>query len=342
MKSLNKTIFIICTSLLLIATGCSNKGADTPSALSETSNAVQQEQEAGSNEEDGQAESESGSEEVAFKTVTDEFGEVEVPVQPKRIVALYLEDYLSLLEVEPVVQWYHPNWGQQDYLGLDVPLYDSTSNPEALLEIAPDLIIGDGAVTADTYELFSKIAPTYRLPEDILLDPEAILKNIADLLGIPEKAEQALENYHKTMEQTKEKLQAAAGDETVAVVRLNVGDNTVALFGINNRYTGNIYHEMGLTPHPLARDMEAFQEVLSEEAIAKLDADHIIIFPSNGSWNDDANKASVEWLNSSIYQSLPAVKAGHVYIMERTHWQSGGMKANLMKAEDLLSAFAAQ
>lgn len=78
--------------------------------------------------------------------------------------------------------------GKQDYLGLDVPLFDITGSIEALLETNPDLIIVDGGVDAAKYEMYSKIAPTYRLKEDILDDPANVLTAIADLLGIPEKA----------------------------------------------------------------------------------------------------------------------------------------------------------
>lgn len=45
-----------------------------------------------------------------------------------------MEDYLKALGVTPVVQWYHPSWGKQDYLNLDVPEYDITGSIEALLE----------------------------------------------------------------------------------------------------------------------------------------------------------------------------------------------------------------
>ncbi|WP_020614938.1 ABC transporter substrate-binding protein [Paenibacillus daejeonensis] len=325
-----KAGLILAMSLILLTTAACGTNEGKPAEESADNQAA-----ASSNEQAEQPEPAAESKEDV-RILQDEFGEVQVPAHPERIVALYLEDYLSMLGVEPVVQWYHPNWGQQDYLDLDVPLFDATSTPEAWLELAPDLIIADGAIDADTYATLSKIAPTYRLPEAILLEPEAILTQIADVLGIPEKASAAISDYKRTMEETSEQLQQAVGEETVAVVRLNVGDKTLALFGMNNRYTGNIYHEMGLTPHPWARDMEGFQEVLSDEAIADLDADHIILFPSDGSWEDETNKDAVQWLDQPLWQSLPAVQNEHVYIMGRTHWQSGGMTANLLKAEDLL------
>ncbi len=45
------------------------------------------------------------------RIVSDAFGEVEIPTNPKRISALYREDYLVALGVTPIVQYYNPMWG---------------------------------------------------------------------------------------------------------------------------------------------------------------------------------------------------------------------------------------
>lgn len=272
---------------------------------------------------------------VETRTVEDEFGEIEIHAKPQRVAAIYLEDYLTALEVKPVVQWYHPAWGKQDYLKLDAPEFDITGSMEALLQAKPDLIIVDGAADKAKYEEYSKIAPTYRLKEEILADPQAIVKAIADVLNIPDKADEIVNNYQQRITTLKAELDKSVGDETVAVVRLNIADKTLALFGVKNRYSGYIYTEAGLTPHPLARDMTEFHEVLSEEAIPKLDADHIILFPSNGTWESEENQDAIKWLDSTLWKTVPAVKNGNVYIADRTYWQSGAITANLLKYDDL-------
>ncbi|RXZ79068.1 ABC transporter substrate-binding protein [Paenibacillaceae bacterium] len=273
------------------------------------------------------------------RIVKDEFGDVEIPAHPKRVAAIYLEDYLKALEVTPIVQWYHPAWGIQDYLGLDVPQFDISGSLEALLEQEPDLIIVDGVVDAAKYEQYSKIAPTYRLPEAILQDSTEILKTVANVLGVPEKAEKVVAAYEQKVADAKVKLSQAIGKETVAVIRIEAGEKTFALFGIKNRYTGVIYNKFGLEPFPMARDMEAYHEVISEEIIPELDADHIIIFPSNGEWDSEENKDAIaEMLDNPLWKSLPAVKNDQVYRMDRSHWQSGAITANSMKLDDLLEA----
>lgn len=273
------------------------------------------------------------------RVVQDAYGDVTIPAHPQRVAAIYQEDFLLALDVKPIVQWYHPAWGKQDYLGLDVPEFDITGSMEALLQAGPDLIIVDGGADAEKYEQYSKVAPTYKLPDELRNDTTGRLKKIADLLGIPEKADEVIKKYEQKIADTKAKLQKAVGNETVAVIRLNVGNKpTLALFGDGNAYTGMLYSEFGLTPYSAAKNQET-HVVLTEEAIPAIDADHIILFPSNGTWDSEENKESLKILETPIWQSVSAVKKGHVYKMDRTHWQSGALLANMMKADDLVKTF---
>jgi ABC-type Fe3+-hydroxamate transport system substrate-binding protein len=319
-------------AMLVAAIGLAGCGSDDNSSANEAS-AQPSESQAATVTPQPEAESE------AVRKVTDEFGEIEIPVKPQRVAGIYLEDYLTALGVEPIVQWYHPSWGKQEYLGLDLPQFDITGSMEALVAADPDLIIVDGGADAAKYEQYSKVAPTYRIPEQYLGDSTEVLKQVADVLGIPEKADTALSEYNQKISDAKAKFQSTIGKETVAVVRLNIGDKTLALFGTKNRFTGFIYNELGLTPHPMTV-MEDFQQVLSEEAIPELNADHIIIFPSNGAWDSKENEEAVKLLDSPLWKSLPAVKNNHVYSYDRSHWQSGAIIANEMKIDDLLKSLA--
>ncbi|MNO32636.1 Iron(3+)-hydroxamate-binding protein FhuD precursor [compost metagenome] len=276
--------------------------------------------------------------EAETRIVAGEFGDVAIPANPQRIVGIYVEDYLKALGITPVVQWYHPNWGKQDYLNLNVPEFDISGSIEALLDKDPDLIILDGGADAAKVEQYTKIAPTYRLPERVLQDSRQTLTAIADALGIPEKAEAVLAEYEQKVADGKSKLQQALGQEKVAVIRLNVADKTFALFGVKNRYTGVIYDQFGLAPIPMAAEMTDSQAIISEEVIPELQADHIIVFPDNGGWDTTENQEALEFFDGPIWKSLPAIKNGNIYKMERSHWQSGAITANSMKLDDLLKA----
>ncbi|SEG75026.1 ABC transporter substrate-binding protein [Paenibacillus sp. UNC499MF] len=319
-KGLNKAVWSMLTALALAAmlSGCGEKGGSAESTAVKSTPAGEKT-------------------EGDKRLVKDAFGEVEIPAKPKKVAAIYLEDYVTALGVTPVVQWYHPNWGIQEYLKLNVPKFDMTGSIEALLEAGPDLIIVDGGADKAKYDMYSKVAPTYRLPEDILTDAPAILKTTADLLGVPEKAETILKDYGKKVDDAKTALKKAVGTEKVAVIRLNVGEKTFTLFGVNNRFIGSIlYRDLGLTPPPMVKDMKEFQQIISEEMIPQIDADHIILLPSNGDWASEENKEAVQLLKSPFWKSVPAVKNGHVYQVERTHWQTGAFLANGMKIDDLL------
>ncbi|WP_151734822.1 ABC transporter substrate-binding protein [Paenibacillus tengchongensis] len=334
--------WMIAAVLLLAMAALAACGTDGNTAseadAAQTENAAQQTTGSGNGAAEGTNEDPPA--EGAMRTVTGEFGEVEIPAHPQRIAGIYVEDYLKALEVTPVVQWYHPSWGKQDYLGLDVPEFDISGSMEALIAADPDLIIVDGGVDAEKYEQYAKVAPTYRLPDSVLQDSRQVLTAIADALGIPEKAESVLADYDQKVEEGKAKLQEAVGQEKVAVIRLNVADKSFALFGVKNRYTGVIYDQFGLTPVPMAAEMTEYQQVISEELIPELEADRIIIFPDNGAWETAENQEAIRILDDPLWQSLPAVKNGHVYRMERSHWQSGAITANSMKLDDLLEAMA--
>jgi ABC-type Fe3+-hydroxamate transport system substrate-binding protein len=329
-KFIWSAVFILAMSALA-ACGTANDAAG--------GNAVQTENAAeltAANNTSSEAEANSPAEN-ATRTISGEFGAVEIPVSPKRVAGIYVEDYLKALGVTPVVQWYHPSWGKQDYLNLDVPEYDITGSIEALLDKNPDLIIADGGADAAKYEQYSKVAPTYRLPEKVLQDSRQMLTAIAEALGIPEKGKAVLAEYDQKVADGKAKLQQALGQEKVAVIRLNVADKTFALFGVN-RYTGVIYDQFGLTPVPMAADMTEYQSIISEEVIPDLEADHIIVFPDNGGWDTAENEEAIKILGGPLWKNLPAVKNGNIYRMERSHWQSGAITANSMKLDDLLKA----
>ncbi len=225
---------------------------------------------------------------------------------------------------------------------LEVPLFDVTGSIEALLVSEPDLIIGTGEVDAAQYELYSKVAPTFRLPDDVLADSRKTLTLIADLLGISGKAEQVLADYEARIADVKAKLNAAIGDEKLVVLRMNVVDKSINIFGIHNTFVGQIlYEDLGLNAPGFAKAMTEGNIVLSKEVIPKLDADHIILLPSNGTWEEEGNAKALEEMKANpLWKTVPAFKNGHVYPVERSYWQTGAITANGLKMDDLLRLLA--
>jgi len=278
--------------------------------------------------------------EPATRIVSNDYGEVEIPVNPKRVAALYREDYLVALGVTPIVQYFNPMWGKQDYLGLEVPLFDITGSVEVLLVSEPDLII-TGVIDDAQYELYRKVAPTFRIPEDVLVDPRQTLKVIADLLGKSEKTEEVLQKYDQQVEGLKGKLAASVGDEKVVVLRMNSVDKSVNIFGYNNIFVGKLlYQDLGLQAPQYAQNMTEGNIVLSMEAVPELNADHIILLLSNGTWEDEGiAQAYEDMMNSPIWKTVPAVQKGNVYQVDRSHWQTTAIIGDQKKMEDLERLF---
>lgn len=316
------------TAGMITMSGCASTGNQAVGTTDQPANAT--------------AVSSEGTPQTETRVVTDGFGEVEIPKNPKRVSALYREDYLVALGVTPIVQYYNPMWGKQDYLKLDVPLFDVTGNIEALLVSEPDLIIGAGEVDAEQYELYSKVAPTFRLPDDVLVDTRKTLTLIADLLGLSDKAKQVLADYDARIADVKTKLNAAIGDEKIVVLRMNVVDKSINIFGIHNTFVGQIlYEDLGLKAPGFAEAMTEGNIVLSKEVIPELDADHIILLPSNGTWEEESNAKALEEMKADrLWQTVPAFKNGHVYPVERSYWQTGAITANELKLDDLLRLLA--
>lgn len=275
------------------------------------------------------------------RVLADQFGEVRIPVHPKRVSALFWEDYLVALGVMPIVQYYNPMFGKQDYLELDVPQFDITGNIEGLLEEEPDLIITAGN-DQEQYEKYSKVAPTYSLPNEALSDSRTALTVIADLLGEQDKGVQVLQEYDNRIAEVKSELKAAIGEGKVVVLRMNVVDNSINIFGYDNLFIGQIlYKDLELKAPTFVEAMTEPNIMLSQELIPEIDADHIILLPSNGSWEDAENaKVFEEMLASPLWKNVPAVQKGHVYPVERSYWQTGAIMANYKKMDDLLRLLA--
>ncbi|MBB3153989.1 iron complex transport system substrate-binding protein [Paenibacillus endophyticus] len=328
LRGLVKAGYISLFSAAIMLSGCGVEGNKSENAAVQQPSATT---ETNTNSQAGNAAAET-------RVVTDQFGEVEIPVQPKRVTALYREDYLVALGVTPIVQYYNPMWGKQDYLELEVPLLDVTGSIEALLASEPDLIITAGEGDAAQYENYSKIAPTYHIANEVLSDTRETLKMIADLVGLPEKAEQVLQDYESRIGQVKEELKTALGEESIVVLRMNVVDHSINIFGTKNIFIGELlYKDLELKAPAYAQAMTEGNMVLAEESLPELGADHIILLPSNGTWEDEENaKALKEMLDSPIWKSIAAVKEGHVYPVERSYWQTGAITANFKKMDELL------
>jgi iron complex transport system substrate-binding protein len=278
----------------------------------------------------------------AARKVTDAMGnEVAIPAEPQRVIASYLEDHLVALGVKPAAQWSVPN-GIQDYLqpgGLEgVPTISYNLPPEEVASFEPDLILigSESSVQNDLYAQYSKIAPTYVLGDEVNADWRAALSKIGEVLGKDNEAKQALEAYEAKVKETKEKLGDTVNGKTAAILWLTqkqfyMVDNTVASGAV-------VYGDLGINPPNLVNEIpeeaRASWNPISLEKLAELDADYIFLV------NSDSGQTA-ETLDTGLWKSIPAVKAGHVYEMDtKSSWLYSGSVAGTRVMEDLAAVLA--
>lgn len=273
------------------------------------------------------------------RVFTDELGhEVIIPEAPVKVFAPYLEDTLLSLGVKPVAQWSNGNQGHR-YLEnelQDIPKLDFSGgmpSSEVLLSYNPDLIIlhtanyaGDGV-----YENYSKVAPTYVF-SNAAGDVEKSLETLGELLGKTAEAKQALEAYHRKVDDAKAAIEKNAAGKKVAIIRF--ASRGVSLMG-GNYFCGYVINQhLGIDMTKLTENENSLN--VSLEILPELDADYIFVINAYG----QGTERMKEMTESSIWKSIPAVKQGHVYEVNDEYWLGGGLIAYEKVIDDVVRLMA--
>ncbi|MBY4129546.1 iron-siderophore ABC transporter substrate-binding protein [Rhodococcus fascians] len=259
--------------------------------------------------------------EAGGTVITDMFGDVEVPANPQRVVALGWSDAETALAlgVQPV--------GASDWLGVGGnglgPWVDDTydTDPtivgtfdvdmESVAALAPDLILwtrstNDKAV----YDQLSDIAPTVAAPPgtDIAYGTtwDAQTEIVAQALGKVDEGKTLVDDTKAQFDETVAANPEFA-DKTVAVGTLYSGQAGAYVRG-DTRV--DFLEALGMTNTPAVQDRAEpgkFSIDLSEENLSALDADLTVMFPIGSG-------PEVITDNPSI-QGLPSARDGRLVVL---------------------------
>ncbi|GGI44513.1 ferrichrome ABC transporter substrate-binding protein [Paenibacillus marchantiophytorum] len=269
-------------------------------------------------------------------------GEIEIKEQPKRIIGLYMEDFLVALGIKPVAQTVIGSFSLQylkPHIG-DLPKVDTSAiNFEAVLQTQPDLLLLAFKNYAEEgrYDQFSKIAPAYVFGEDAPNNWRETLRTVGDLVGKKKEADKVLKDYEAKVAAAKSKLAASIGREKVALLRVR-NNKEIRLYGGPQGYSGSVlYKDLGLEVPDFVKKTSwgatGGVSPISMEVLPELDADHLFITI------DEAGRGKAkELMESSIWKSLPAVKKGQVHEVDLDHWMTFGPVAYNMKVDDVVKA----
>ncbi|REK75122.1 ABC transporter substrate-binding protein [Paenibacillus paeoniae] len=250
--------------------------------------------------------------------------EVEIPVNPQRVITTqYLPEMLAL-GVKPIAAPRHllTNFASvRDKIdGIEDLGAVNELNVEKALALNPDLIL----TMEDDQELIdklSKIAPTVVVTWNGK-DAFDHLKDTADVLGLSDQAEQWIADYKKKVAETKEKLApSVSSDETFGTVVIG-GYKEAQLRVYADQNVGyTFFHALGFPmldsvksewekeKRPLGMDIS--MELLPEYASA--DRLFVVKFDNDPGFLDQV-------LESSLWKNLPAVKNNRVYVLESALW----------------------
>ena len=273
------------SAILLTACGAANKEAATEAGLKVTEQA--EETTAGKD----------------TRVIKMEYGDVEIPANPKRVVVAFFQGDLLALGIHPVGTSFNDDAVFEQELG-DVTVVDAFElNPEAIMELDPDLIIWNNT---DDYESLSKIAPTLaRNYYD--MEVEDRLAFFGEVFGVPEKAEKIMSDFEKKAEESKKQLSEKGLADKNVILLENQTKGILRVFGDDYGRGGEIiYQYLGLkAPERIQK------EVMDQEGVNFIDISYETLKDYVGDYIfSDQRIADLKGVE--VWESLPAVKEGRL------------------------------
>ncbi|WP_410772423.1 AraC family transcriptional regulator [Fontibacillus sp. BL9] len=330
-RSTKLLTFMLCFTLLL--TACSGGGA--AENRNSAAKAAGQEVEATGQEAGGSQ----ASNKASTRTVSTVMGEVEVPAEPKRVVAdWYLGDILAL-DVMPV----GVSKTLLDYGAFLKPLVsasvediglDGQVSLEKVMTLSPDLII---TWDQEAYENYSKIAPTVVFDSTQYKDIHEEITAMGEILNKQDKAKEWLADFDQRKEAARSKIdQVIPEGATFTIVDYVTVEKFAMVVGdLGERGGKAIYQILGLTPAPKVKseliDKKESRVELSWETVGDYVGDYVIVLVNEG---QEPPKLPSTWT------SLPAVTNNRVYEIEMKKYFASDPMSALLQAEEIADKLA--
>lgn len=313
--------FIIGLGAALLVAGCGS--SDDPSTAEPASSA-------------GQASASGGT-----RIVQDGRGDVEIPVDPQRVVTTEQTLDLAILGVAPVgarnLEQDTRNYPEfSELLSDSVDLGTSDLDLEAVAALEPDLILTTTG-RLDVADQFTTMAPTIFQDNDTPDKKhrwDETLLYYGDILGKKQEAEDLLAAYNARLEDFKTQMGDRLDTLTVSVLR--VSDDNMKIYTLGS-FAGGVLQDAGLL-RPENQNLDAFETEeltngeetegfdLSTERLREADADVLFVvtqLPDNETeWDDEDRivRANADALKSNpLWEQLTASQNEQTFEVGR-HW----------------------
>ncbi|MGM1016136.1 MAG: siderophore ABC transporter substrate-binding protein [Actinomycetota bacterium] len=288
-------------------------------------------------------------EESGTITVTDNHGEVEVPAQAERIVALDNTTFQTLSDwgvelvaaPKPLMYDLWPSLSDGDDV-LDVGLHREP-DIEAVIEADPDLIIG-GYRFAEIYDQLVDIQPATietspREGEEHLAELTRQVGILGQVFGREDDAQQIADDLDSAVAAAKD---AYNGTDSVVGLITSGGEISFAAPG-EGRGVGSVFPALDLVPgiEQEAEDASHGDDI-SVEAIAAANPEWLIVLDRDAMFGEDGYVAAEELIEGSeALQNVPAVEKGQVVYLAPGFYLDESIQAYTQLYTDIAEAFAA-
>jgi iron complex transport system substrate-binding protein len=246
---------------------------------------------------------------------------------------------------------------RQDYLnakleeqGVEIAPLADTVNFEAVLAAQPDLIVASSQLDEAAYAQLQKIAPTIAFSRSGWRDS---LPELGAALGLEDRAAAVLGEHEKRIAAARKEIEAYIGSgETAAFLRVQEEDMRLFFPSIledPNPYAGYVsiaYEGLGLkAPQEvlkLQQESPDKQNVpISQELLPDLTADRLFVVALSADGSTEGLNKTYDMLaeleQGAIWNAVPAVKSGQVYMLNMKNWLIDGPQAETLKINELLS-----
>ncbi|WP_025844412.1 ABC transporter substrate-binding protein [Brevibacillus agri] len=247
---------------------------------------------------------------------------VEIPAAPEKIIAHFYAAELKALNV-PMIGTNFMNaklaLTDEQLKGIEDIGGDGLSpNLEKTLSLKPDLILVPDFLEQDDVEALSKIAPTVAISYSA--DVFTRLRTLAEIVGKPETAENWIQAYEKKAAEKLALVQSRIGKgETASAFILYAADKQLYVYN-KQRLGPTMYDAFGFTMPPkvsqlFSSEPDSLWKNISMETLPDYAGDWIFLVSSDDT--EESKKAVEELLKSPVWKSLPAVKNGKAYVVDK-------------------------
>ncbi len=282
-------------------------------------------------------------------TVTDNHGEIEVPYQPERVVALdnHVFQTLSDWGVElvaapkPVMGDLWPEYTDDPEV-LDVGSHREP-DLEQVLAAEPDLVIGGqrfGSYYTDLLGMVPATIETDPTEDEVITD--GLVRQVEVLGQVFGKEDEAAELAQALEDATAAAADAYNGTDTVMGLITSGGEIAYAAPG-SGRAVGPVFTALDLVPaiETQAEDTTHGDDI-SLEAIAQSDPDWLIVLDRDGALDTEGYVAAQELVEGSpLLQDVTAVREGQVIYLDPDFYLTEDIQSYTALFEQIADAFGA-